>query len=397
MPVESAMSASDIANIMIVDADHACAESFAAHLEGYGYRTAIAKPAEMMEALKNFPASIVLCDIEGEGAVGANLPAQLFNARPDLLCIAMARRPDRRQARAAMREGTCDFVDKTKSPENLVPAIENCFKSREMWRLADSGYQVLKTAETATEEANRAKVEFLAKISHELRTPLNAIIGFSELMIRDVLGPLGNDQYRTYVADIHTSGRHLLDIINDILDFAKAEAGELLLSESDADVHSVVTGIERLIGPRARDAGVALSVKLPSDLPRLWCDERKLKQMILNLVTNAVKFTPNGGRVEIDAGNTPSGYFVGVRDTGVGIAEADIPRVLQPFVQADTTLNRRQEGTGLGLALVKAMVEIHGGRLLLESELGHGTYAQLIFPSERIGAARDEAAERRSA
>src|SRR5215471_530722 len=397
MLVESVMSASDIANILIVDADQNCAKSFAAHLENCGYCTSIAKPAEMMEALKNFRASIVLCDIEGEGAVGVNLPAQLFNARPDLLCIAMARRPDRRQARGAMRDGTCDFIDKSKSPENLVPAIENCFKSREMWRLADNGYQVLKTAETATEEANRAKVEFLAKISHELRTPLNAIIGFSELMIRDVLGPLGNDQYRTYVEDILSSGRHLLDIINDILDFAKAEAGGLLLSESDVDVHGIVTGIERLIGPRARDAGIALSIKIASDLPRLWCDERKVKQMILNLVTNAVKFTPNGGSVEIHAEVTSSGYIIGVRDTGIGIAEADIPRVLQPFVQADTTLNRRQEGTGLGLALVKAMVEIHGGKLLLESELGHGTHAQLIFPANRIGAARDDAVERRSA
>jgi signal transduction histidine kinase len=367
--------------VLIVDPDRECAARFAEHLKTHGYAAAIAAPAEMFSALEGFDASIVLCDIEGKGAAGVNLPGQLIDARPDLICVAMARRPD-------MRQGSY-FIDKSKGVDVLVPTIEECLKRRELTRLADGGYDVFKHAENATKEASRIRVEFLAKISHELRTPLNAIIGFSELMMRDTRG-LTNEQYRSYISDIHTSGRHLLDIINDILDFAKAEAGQLVLLESNVDIQQVAYAIERLLGPRARDAGINLRIEIPADLPLLWCDERKLKQMLLNLVNNAVKFTPSGGIVEIVAALRPEGFVLTVRDSGIGIAEADLERVLQPFVQAETTLNRRQEGTGLGLALVKSMIEIHGGALRLQSTVGNGTSAELVFPPARISAARDE-------
>jgi signal transduction histidine kinase len=367
--------------VLIVDADRDCAEIFAEHLMAHGFEIAIAAPEEMFETLKVFDASIVLCDIEGEGAAGANLPGQLLEERPDLLCVAMARRAD-------MRQGG-EFIDKSKGVDCLVPTIEGCFKKREMWRIANGGVEILRHAERATKEASRVKVEFLAKISHELRTPLNAIIGFSELMMHDPRG-LANEQYQTYISDIHTSGRHLLDIINDILDFAKAEAGQLALFESNVDVQQVVHAIERLLGPRARDTGIEFKNSIPADLPLVWCDERKLKQMLLNLVNNAVKFTPSGGAIEIGARLDPEGFILAVRDNGIGIAEADLDRVLEPFVQAETTLSRRQEGTGLGLALVKAMIEIHGGRLRLESQLGKGTSAELVFPAERISAARED-------
>src|SRR5262245_42549794 len=306
-----------LARILIVDSDRDCAAEFQEHLEARGYRTTAVAPKDMLDALMRFNPHLVLCDIEGKDAKGANLPAQVFNARPDVLCIAMAKRPDHRAPNTPMRDGACDFIDKSKGIDELIPAIQNCFKKREMWKLADSSFDVLKSAKTASDDANRAKVEFLAKISHELRTPLNAIIGFSELMINDVLGPLGNEQYRSYVKDIHASGRHLLDIINDILDFAKAEAGQLLLYESDCDVRQVAVAIDRLIGPRARDAGITLSFHFPDNLPLLWCDERKLKQMVLNLVTNAVKFTQSGGTIDVAAKATPNGLTIDVRDTGV--------------------------------------------------------------------------------
>jgi signal transduction histidine kinase len=371
----------DAPRVLIVDADRVCATTFAEHLRSHGFETVVASPDEMFDTLKIFNASIVLCDIEGEGSAGANLPGQLLYVRPDLICIAMARRAD-------MRQGG-EFIDKSKGVGVLVPTIEDCFKKREMWRIADGGVELLRHAEHATKEASRVKVEFLAKISHELRTPLNAIIGFSELMMRDKRG-LANEQYRSYISDIHSSGRHLLDIINDILDFAKAEAGQLVLFESNVDVQQVAQAIERLLGPRARDSGVDLKIRIPADLPLIWCDERKLKQMLLNLVSNAVKFTPAGGFVEISARLDLEGYVVAVRDSGIGIAEDDLSRVMEPFVQAETTLSRRQEGTGLGLALVKSMIEIHGGRLRLESALGNGTSAELVFPAERISAARED-------
>ena len=371
--------------VLIVDADRDCAEVFAEHLIAHGFETVTALPGEMLETLKTFDASIVLCDIEGEGAAGANLPGLLVEERPDLLCVAMARRAD-------MRQGG-EFIDKSMGVDVLVPTIEGCFRKREMWRIANGGVEILRHAERATKEASRVRVEFLAKISHELRTPLNAIIGFSELMMQDPRG-LANEQYRAYISDIHLSGRHLLDIINDILDFAKAEAGQLVLFESNVDVHQVVHAIERLLGPRARDAGIELKVHIPADLPLLWCDERKLKQMLLNLVNNAVKFTPSGGTIEIAARLELEGFVLAVQDNGIGIAEDDIDRVLEPFVQAETTLSRRQEGTGLGLALVKAMIEIHGGRLRLESQLGKGTSAELLLPAERISAAREDENQR---
>ena len=370
--------------VLIVDGDRTCAAKFAEHLRAHGFETAIASPKEMFKVLKTFNASIVLCDIEGEGAAGQNLPGQLLYARPDLICVAMARRADLRQGG--------EFIDKSKGVDVLIPTIEDCFKKREMWRLADGGFELLKHAEHATKEASRVKVEFLAKISHELRTPLNAIIGFSELMMRDKRG-LANEQYRSYISDIHSSGRHLLDIINDILDFAKAEAGQLVLFESNVDLQQVAHAIERLLGPRARDAGIDLKIHIPPDLPMVWCDERKLKQMLLNLMNNAVKFTPSGGKVEISARVEAEGFVVAVKDNGIGIAEADLERVLEPFVQSETTLSRRQEGTGLGLALVKSMIEIHGGRLRLDSKLGSGTSAELVFPAERISAARQDDSE----
>jgi signal transduction histidine kinase len=370
-------------HVLIVDADRRYAKALAEHLARHGYRAAVASPAEMLKELGHFDSGVVLCDIEGADAKDANLPAQLLNARPDLGCIPMATRADRRRAVNRLREGGGDFIDKSRTLDEAVIVIDRCFKKYELQDAAGAGPEVLRRAKQAVEEADRAKFEFLAKISHELRTPLNAIIGFSELIMHDVHGPASNN-YRNYVEDIHVSGRHLLDIINDILDFAKAEAGKLLLQESEVDANEVVGALIRLIGPRAREAGLTVNNLLPRDMPHLWCDERKLKQMLLNLLSNAVKFTPSGGRVDIGCSRDESGLTLSVQDTGVGIAKADLARVLQPFVQADNKLSRQQEGTGLGLALVKAMIEIHGGSFKLESEPGKGTTARLTLPPERI-------------
>jgi len=380
--------------VLIVDGNRTFAQAVAERLLSQGYQAAIAGPTDMFAALKQFHEPVVLCDIEGAEVAGVNLPGQLMAARPDLIVVVMANRADRRSA--ARRNSMSDFIDKSRGLDEVVSIVDNCFHRRELYASAAKGHEALKTVQEAVEEANRARIEFLAKVSHELRTPLNAIIGFSDLMMHDVLGPLGNEQYRNYVEDIHASGRHLLDIINDILDFAKAEAGKLLLLESDVNVHQIAVGLERLMGPRARDAGLVLDNRVPMDLPRLNCDERKLKQMLLNLLTNAVKFTPTGGTIAIEGHCGSNGIVLGVRDTGVGIAKPDLDRVLQPFVQVESTLNRRQEGTGLGLALVKAMVELHDGRINLESEVGGGTLVQLIFPLQRaIVQADDLAAENR--
>ena len=233
--------------------------------------------------------------------------------------------------------------------------------------------------------ASRAKSEFLANVSHELRTPLNAIIGFSEIMKEEMFGPLGAKEYKSYVEDIKYSGQHLLELINDILDVSKAEAGKHSLQEADIDLQTCVQICLRLVAERAAEGNVELAVDIPEDLPPLNADERKLKQMLINLLSNAVKFTPSGGQVRIAAEIVDDGALhVVVTDTGIGMSEPDIELALKPFEQVDSSFNRKYEGTGLGLPIVKSLIELHGGGLEMRSQPGVGTSATLRFPARRI-------------
>ena len=244
-------------------------------------------------------------------------------------------------------------------------------------------------AKEAAELANRSKSDFLANMSHELRTPLNAVIGFSEI-IKDAMlgeGPDRMDHYRSYAADIHNSGRHLLSLINDILDMSKIEAGKLDLFEEPLDLVQCIESSLVLVRERARQSGVALERVVPDNLPRLRADSRKVKQILINLLSNAVKFTKGGGRVTVEAFIEESGeYVLRVVDTGIGIRPEDIGKVLEPFGQAEDGLARSYEGTGLGLTLTKSLVELHGGRLEIASRCDEpptGTTVSAIFPAAR--------------
>ena len=244
---------------------------------------------------------------------------------------------------------------------------------------------MLREAKEAAETSSRAKTEFLATMSHELRTPLNAVIGFSEMMVGEQYGPLGHENYRGYAKDVHDSGKHLLEIINDILDIAKAEAGTFELSEEAVDCRELLTSACRMLRTRLDKAGLALVLAVPDELPQLRADGRKLKQIFLNLLTNAVKFTQPGGQIEVGASAEPRiGLTISVRDTGIGIEKSNLSHVLQPFAQVDSSLSRRHQGTGLGLPLVVIMMREHGGALHLESDLGKGTTASVVFPPERL-------------
>jgi PAS domain S-box-containing protein len=234
------------------------------------------------------------------------------------------------------------------------------------------------------EYASRTKSEFLANISHELRTPLNAIIGFSEIIRDEVLGPLGNEQYNSYAVDIHDSGIHLLGLINDILDYSKAEAGKIKLNSQPIGLAALIEACLRLLAPRANETGIALEAKVPEDFPKISADPIRLKQIILNLMSNGVKFTEVGS-VTVEAEIDPQeGIVICVRNTGIGIAEDDIDEAFSLFGQVDSALSRKFEGTGLGLPLSLSLAQLHGGDLKLESEPGVGTRAIITLPAERI-------------
>jgi two-component system cell cycle sensor histidine kinase PleC len=251
-------------------------------------------------------------------------------------------------------------------------------------KLLQAREEELSRALKAETSANAAKSDFLALMSHELRTPLNAIIGFSEVLGSEMLGPLGHPRYREYAHDVHGAGRHLLALINDILDLSKAAAGKFELAYEEISPADIVSECMRLTRGKAHEGGLRLTSEMAPGLPNLLVDRLRFKQALLNLCSNAIKFTPPGGKVHICADQTDDGGFVlAVRDNGIGMSPEQIPLALEPFRQVASPFARNAEGTGLGLALVKSLIECHGGRLEIDSSLHRGTVVRLILPPAR--------------
>jgi len=242
----------------------------------------------------------------------------------------------------------------------------------------------LRMALEAAATSSQAKSQFLATMSHELRTPLNAILGFSELIKAQALGPVGNPRYLEYAADIHESGSHLLSLINDVLDFTKADAGRLELHEEELDAGELLRDCLRLVALDAREAGIEITTNLPPAAPAMLADRRRLKQIALNLLSNAMKFTPSGGKIHVALAFDRDGAAMTFADTGIGISAEEIPVALEAFGQVDNSLSRKHDGTGLGLPLCRHLAEAHGGRLTIESALGQGTTVTVQLPAHRL-------------
>jgi two-component system cell cycle sensor histidine kinase PleC len=238
------------------------------------------------------------------------------------------------------------------------------------------------------EAANIAKSRFLAQMSHELRTPLNAILGFSEVMKGEIFGPHGVPAYKDYAADIHNSGVHLLNLINEILDLSRIEAGRYELNEEAVSLARVVEDCHHLLKLRASNRGITIHELFEPDMPRLWADERAVRQICLNLLSNGIKFTPQGGEIWLKAGWTASGgQYMSVKDTGPGIPDEEIPVVLASFGQGSNSIKSAEQGAGLGLPIAKNLIDLHGGTFALKSKLRIGTEVIVTFPPERVMAA----------
>jgi two-component system cell cycle sensor histidine kinase PleC len=238
------------------------------------------------------------------------------------------------------------------------------------------------------EAANLAKSRFLAQMSHELRTPLNAVLGFSEVMKNEILGPHSVPTYKEYAGDIHTSGEHLLNLINEVLDLSRIEAGRYELNEEPVSLALIAEDCLHLVKLRATNRDITLHELFEANLPRLWADERAVRQICLNLLSNAIKFTPQGGEVWLKVGWTASGgQYLSVRDTGAGIPEEEIPVVLSSFGQGSNAIKTAEQGAGLGLPIVKGLIDLHGGGFTLRSKLREGTEVIVTFPASRVMAA----------
>jgi signal transduction histidine kinase len=383
---EARIAPGDDRRVLIVDDDEDLAESLADLLIARGYEVEIAKSArQAVEIGQHFDLQVALLDIRLGRDSGLDVIGMLKNQHPEVVCIMATGYAETETAITALRLGAYDYLRKPLHPSEVFAVLDRSFEKIRLGQKARAAFQALRAAKESAESADRTKTEFLAAMSHELRTPLHSIIGFAEVLISQAFGELGDERYVDYAGNIRESGMHLLEIINDILEIAKAEAGKLDLREGLIGVADVIGTAVRLIGPQAEAGKLELETAVAPDVPALYGDEQKLKQILLNLLSNAVKVTPKGGKVTVEAGQDEheGGIVITVRDTGIGIAPEDIPKALAPFSQVDSELSRGYPGTGLGLSLSAIMAELHGGTLTLESEVAKGTTAPLRFPAER--------------
>jgi signal transduction histidine kinase len=373
-------------NILVIDDDVPRLKTLSAGLQDMGHKvTTAAIGREAMALLRKQPFNIVITDIKLPDISGREILEATKEINPEVAVIMITDRANLETAVSSIDEGAYAYILQPEAMNELKIMINNALREQELLiknrKLVDSLQHSNKSlAETnrALEQASHAKSDFMAKMSHELRTPLNVIIGFAELMLDKVPGEI-NDEQRQCLDDILTSGQHLLGLINDILDLSKIEAGKVLRLTNIAlpdVIESLRSAMMSILDARKQ----SLDVELEEGLPMVYADKARVRQVLFNLLSNSTKFTPDGGKLKIEAVRDGDWCQLSVVDNGTGIKEEDWERIFDPFYQADSSMPKREEGTGLGLALVRQIVEQHGGRVWVESEYGKGSRFTFTLP-----------------
>ncbi|TET67219.1 MAG: hybrid sensor histidine kinase/response regulator [Dehalococcoidia bacterium] len=380
------------ANILVVENEVGMRATLCAILEDAGYKVSgLDKGAEALEMIRNQPFNVVITDIRLPDINGMEILELAKEIDPDVAVIVMTGYASLETAVEAVNEGAYAYFVKPANVDEIKTTIINALRqqrlSRENKRLVDDlqrSNKLLFEANKQLKKTTDAKSAFLASMSHELRTPLNTIIGFSELMIDEVPGEI-NEEQRQCLNDVLSSSKHLLSLINEVLDLSKIESGKVELRLSNIILTKVIESLKSTLMPILASRKQSLDIKIEEGLPSVYTDKAKLRQVLLNLLTNAIKFTSDGGKLKIEAIRDGDWCQVSVIDNGTGIKKADQERIFEPFTQIDALPEEKREGTGLGLALTKQLVEMCGGKIWVESEYGKGSQFTFTVPLATSG------------
>jgi signal transduction histidine kinase len=388
----------EAAKILVVEDEVGSRLTLCGILEDAGYEvTGVDKGTEALEVIKDGNFNVIIADIRLPDVGGMSILELAKEINPDVAVIIMTGYASIEASVNAVNEGAYAYFVTPVNMDEMKTAIVNALRqqmlSRENKRLVDDlqrSNKLLFEANRQLRAATEAKSAFLAHMSHELRTPLNAIIGFSDLLLGSVAGEINNQQ-RQCLEDILSSGKHLLSLINDILDLSKVEAGKMDIRPESLRLADVVDDAVTTVKPMLDDSRHEMAISIAEDLPPIYGDRNRLKQILLNLLSNAIKFTPDGGKLYLETNRKGKFCQVSMVDNGIGIRKEDQTSIFEPFTQLDTQPGERKQGTGLGLALTKQLVELLGGKIWVESEYGKGSKFNFIIPlAEKEAASMEE-------